>query len=269
MKVCTIASGSGGNCVYVSAGDTHILIDAGISCRRISTALKALGVEVSDLSGVLITHEHTDHVAGLTTMMKHHAIPLYASAPTLNVLKEKLPVIQGGCFPVTPGERADIGAIAVTPFATSHDAVASVGYAVAAGGRQMALATDLGFASEEVYRGVAGADLLICETNHDVDWLRSGPYPYPLQQRILGDRGHLSNEAGAELAAWAAAQGTKILILAHLSRENNTAARAWQAVERKLRTYGLEPGQDVTVTVAGPDEPGPIFELEEKEAALW
>ena len=269
MKVCTIASGSGGNCVYVSAGDTHILIDAGISCRRISTALKALGVEVSDLSGVLITHEHSDHVAGLTTMMKRHAIPLYASAPTLNVLKEKLPVIQGGCFPVTPGERADIGAIAVTPFATSHDAVASVGYAVAAGGRRMALATDLGFASEEVYRGVAGADLLICETNHDVDWLRSGPYPYPLQQRILGDRGHLSNEAGAELAAWAAAQGTKILILAHLSRENNTAARARQAVERKLRTYGLEPGQDVTVTVAGPDEPGPVFELEEKEAALW
>ena len=198
-----------------------------------------------------------------------HIFPLYASAPTLNVLKEKLPVIQGGCFPVTPGERADIGAIAVTPFATSHDAVASVGYAVAAGGRQMALATDLGFASEEVYRGVAGADLLICETNHDVDWLRSGPYPYPLQQRILGDRGHLSNEAGAELAAWAAAQGTKILILAHLSRENNTAARARQAVERKLRTYGLEPGQDVTVTVAGPDEPGPVFELEEKEAALW
>ena len=96
MKVCTIASGSGGNCVYVSAGDTHILIDAGISCRRISTALKALGVEVSDLSGVLITHEHSDHVAGLTTMMKRHAIPLYASAPTLNVLKEKLPVIQGG-----------------------------------------------------------------------------------------------------------------------------------------------------------------------------
>ena len=170
---------------------------------------------------------------------------------------------------MTPGERADIGAIAVTPFATSHDAVASVGYAVAAGGRRMALATDLGFASEEVYRGVAGADLLICETNHDVDWLRSGPYPYPLQQRILGDRGHLSNEAGAELAAWAAAQGTKILILAHLSRKNNTAARARQAVERKLRTYGLEPGQDVTVTVAGPDEPGPVFELEEKEAAAW
>ena len=269
MKICTIASGSGGNCVYVSAGGTHVLIDAGVSCRRISAALKTLGLDLSDLSGVFITHEHADHVAGLTTMMKNHSIPLYATAPTLELLRQKLPRARGAFVPVTPGERTDVGAMAVTPFATSHDAAASVGYAIAAGGRRMALATDLGFVSEEVCRGVAGADLLICETNHDVDWLRSGPYPYYLQRRILGDQGHLSNETGAELAAWAAAQGTRILILAHLSRENNTPARARQAVELRLRAYGLEPGRDVTVTVAGPDEPGPVFELEEKEAAKW
>ena len=99
---------------------------------------------------MLITHEHTDHVAGLTTMMKRHAIPLYASAPTLNVLKEKLPVIQGECFPVTPGERVDIGAIAVTPFATSHDAVASVGYAVAAGGRWSASCVPMGWSQDRM-----------------------------------------------------------------------------------------------------------------------
>ena len=269
MRVCTIASGSSGNCVFVSAGGTHVLIDAGISCRRISTALKALGVGLDDLSGVLITHEHADHVAGLATMTKNHSIPLYATAPTLDAVRQKLPRIMGALMPVTAGERTDVGTLAVTPFTTSHDAAASVGYSISAGGRKMALATDLGFVSEEVCRGVAGADLLICETNHDVDWLRSGPYPYYLQQRILGDHGHLSNEAGAELAAWAAAQGTRALILAHLSRENNTPARARQAVEVRLRTYGLEPGRDVTLTVAGPDKPGPVFELEEKEAVLW
>ena len=269
MRVCTIASGSSGNCVFVSAGDTHVLIDAGISCRRISTALKALGVGLDDLSGVLITHEHADHVAGLATMTKNHSVPLYATAPTLDAVRQKLPQTMGELISVTPGERTDVGTLAVIPFATSHDAAASVSYAISAGGRKMALATDLGFVSEEVYRGVSGADLLICETNHDVDWLRSGPYPYYLQQRILGDHGHLSNEAGAELAAWAAAQGTRTLILAHLSRENNNPARARQAVEARLRSYGLEPGRDVALTVAGPDEPGPVFELEEKEAALW
>ena len=269
MRVCTIASGSSGNCVFVSAGGTHVLIDAGISCRRISTALKALGVGLDDLSGVLITHEHADHVAGLATMTKNHPVSLYATGPTLDAVRRRLPRIMGELIPVTAGERTDVGAMAVIPFATSHDTAASVGYAIAAGGRKMALATDLGFVSEEVCRGVAGADLLICETNHDVDWLRSGPYPYYLQQRILGDHGHLSNEAGAELAAWAAGQGTRTLILAHLSRENNTPARARQAVELKLRAYGLEPGRDVTVAVAGPDEPGPVFQLEEKGAAAW
>ena len=246
-----------------------MLIDAGISCRRIATALKELGVGLDDLSGVLITHEHADHVAGLATMMKNHSIPLYATAPTLEAVRQRLPRIMGELIPVSPGERTEVGAMAVTPFATSHDAAASVGYAIAAGGRKMALATDLGFVSQAVCRGVAGADLLICETNHDVDWLRTGSYPYYLQQRILGDRGHLSNEAGAELAVWAAAQGTKSLILAHLSRENNTPARARQTVELRLRAYGLEPGRDVTVTVAGPDEPGPVFELEERGAAAW
>ena len=269
MRVCTIASGSSGNCVFVSAGGTHVLIDAGISCRRIAAALKELGVGLGDLSGVFITHEHADHVAGLATMTKNHPVPLYATGPTLDAVRRRLPRIMGELIPVTAGERMDVGAMAVTPFATSHDAAASVGYAIAAGGRKMALATDLGFVSEEVCRGVSGADLLICETNHDVDWLRSGPYLYYLQQRILGDHGHLSNEAGAELAAWAAGQGTRTLILAHLSRENNTPARARQAVELKLRAYGLEPGRDVTVAVAGPDEPGPVFQLEEKGAAAW
>lgn len=268
MRVCTIASGSAGNCTYVGGGGVHVLIDAGVSCRRITLALKELGLTPEDLSAILITHEHSDHISGLATLTKKCAVPLYAAGPTLDRLGEKLPLGPGWLCPLAPGQRLTLGEMTVTPFATSHDAAASQGYRLAADGRAMALATDLGYVSEEVCRGVAGTDLLICETNHDVAWLRSGPYPYYLQERILGDRGHLSNEAGAELAAWAAAQGTQTLILAHLSRENNTPARARQVVESKLRTYDLEPGRDVHLEVAMPDCPGPVFELNEKEAAV-
>ena len=153
------------------------------------------------------------------------------------------------------------------PFATPHDAAGSVGYVLSGGGRTMALCTDLGHVTDQVRQAVAGCDLLVCETNYDPDWMRTGPYPYALKQRIMGDRGHLSNQDGAELAAMGVQSGASIVVLAHLSAENNTPARALETVRRRLRAMGCDPEGDITLAVAPRTEVGPTYRLERRLAA--
>lgn len=263
LSFVTLASGSSGNAALVSCGQTHILLDAGISARRITTALRGLGVDPKELSGVLITHEHTDHISGLATLTKQLGLPVYATAPTLDALATKVPAIPqnrlGRFF--APGEAFPLGELWIQPFATSHDAACSVGYAITGGDSRMVLCTDLGYISPEVERAVAGCDLLVCEANHDEEWVRTGPYPYYLKQRVLGRRGHLSNEAGAQLALLAARNGARTILLAHLSAENNTPAHALDTVERVLTADGFVPGQDVEVAVAPRKEPGRVYHL--------
>ena len=152
--------------------------------------------------------------------------------------------------PVAPGEGFSIGGLAIESFPTSHDAAESVGYALSAGGRKAAVVTDLGYVTGAVLRGIRGADLLVAEANHDVEWVQSGPYPYHLKARILGDRGHLSNEAGAELAWTAVEGGARTVVLAHLSHENNTPARAHEVVRGVLERRGAAVGRDVALEVA-------------------
>ncbi len=265
LRVTTLASGSGGNCLLVSGGDTHILIDAGISCRRITTGLAALGLELSQLDGILITHEHSDHICGLATLIKKHSTPIFASPGTARALEYRLAFPEGQLRPVEVGEEFAVGALAVRSFATSHDSTQSTGYCVSAGGHRMVLATDLGYVSDEVLNAVLGCDILVAESNHDVDWLRSGPYPPYLQDRILGDRGHLCNEAGAELVTRAALSGTHTIILAHLSRENNTPARALDVARRSLCGAGIAPDRDVVLTVAPVCGNSPTFFAERSE----
>ena len=204
MEVCTLASGSSGNSLLICCGSTYVLLDAGISARRITSALKALGADPTRLSAVLVTHEHTDHVSGLATLTKQLGVPVYATAPTLDRLERKVPALAQLGRALEAGTGFQLGELWVESFSTPHDAAGSVGYAVTGGGARMALATDLGHLTPQVWDAARGADLLVCETNHDEDWVRSGPYPYALKQRILGDFGHLSNEAGAELAGRAA-----------------------------------------------------------------
>ena len=235
LELCTLASGSSGNSLLVTDGRTHVLVDAGISCRRICTGLKELGVEPTELAGVLITHEHSDHISGLTTLTKQLRLPVYASPGTGRQL----------CYRI-----AFLEELAIESFPTSHDAAESVGYALSAGGRKAAVVTDLGYVTGAVLRGIRGADLLVAEANHDVEWVQSGPYPYHLKARILGDRGHLSNEAGAELAWTAVEGGARTVVLAHLSHENNTPARAHEVVRGVLERRGAAVGRDVALEVA-------------------
>ena len=239
LEVRTLASGSSGNCLLVRGGGTSVLVDAGISCRRIVNALRELGVEPGELAGVLITHEHADHIAGLATLTKQYRLPVYASRGTGWELCRRIAFVEEVLRPFEPGEAFQAGALEAASFPTPHDAAQSVGYVLSHGGKRAAVATDLGHVTPEVAQAVRGADLLVCEANHDVEWVRSnGRYPYPLKARILGERGHLSNEAGAELAWTAVESGARTVVLAHLSHENNTPARALEVVGGILARRG-------------------------------
>ncbi len=264
LTITTLASGSSGNSLLVSGGDTHILIDAGISFRRITAALNQLHIDPMSLSAVLITHEHTDHVCGLATMVKKLPVPIYASAGTTHQLTHRIGLPEDRMRPFTAGSAFDIGPLHCTSFPTPHDAADSVGYTVELNGERLALVTDLGYVTDTVRRAVLGSQLVVLESNHDVDWLRSGPYPYPLKRRILGDRGHLSNEAGADLAAQAVQAGAHTVILAHLSRENNTPARAYDVCFHHLSALGIDLEHNIRLTVAPRMEPGITYAVDKE-----
>ena len=267
MTIHTLASGSEGNCLLLSDGGVHLLLDAGISTRRIKAGLLQLGLTMADVDGVLITHEHSDHVSGLQTMVKHHRIPIYTSPGTARQLAYRIAGIEPLLRPVEPGTVFSVGDCRVTVFRTSHDAAQSVDYRVD-GSAAVGFLTDTGFVTPEAEAALAGVDTLVLESNHDVEWLRSGPYPYSLKARILGDRGHLSNEAGAELAALAVESGTRQVALAHLSAENNTPSRARQTVCRRLSAMGCDPERDIALWVAPRSEMGPVCQMNREEAVL-
>lgn len=238
MRLTIFASGSGGNCALVSHGDTHLLLDAGISAKRISAALAHWNLSPERLAGCLITHTHADHIAGLATLTKHFSLPLYATAPAGRQLAYRLPVDRL-LHTVEPEEEQTIGEIAVRPIPTSHDSPGSAGYRFTApDGRSACLVTDLGVVTPAVEAGIRGVDAAVIECNHDPDRLQSGPYPYYLKARIAGPQGHLSNQDGARLCALCAQGGAHTVVLAHLSKENNTPALARAAVSRALEGLG-------------------------------
>lgn len=234
----TFASGSSGNALLLSCDDTHLLIDAGISLRRIKTSLKALGLSMEDLSAILITHTHSDHTGALATTVRHHDLPIFASEIAARELQYRVQGITPLLRPFAIGQELHFGDCRVRTFPTAHDAPGSVCYRIDTPDGSFGILTDSGFVTEEAQELLPGVDLLVLEANHDVETLLSGPYPYYLKDRILGSRGHLSNDAAAEFAVKAAKAGTKEIILAHLSRENNTPAMAYNAVFQALCCCG-------------------------------
>lgn len=256
MELRTLASGSSGNCILISRDGAHLLVDAGISCKRILTHLRELGIDPAGVAGVLITHEHSDHISGLSTLIKRLGAPVYASPGTALALRRRMAWPVGRLRDVPPGEAFEVGGFTVRGFATSHDAEEPMGFTFSCGEKRAAVVTDLGYVSDGVLEAVLGAGLVVCEFNHDVELLRLGRYPYPLKRRILGDRGHLSNEAGAALALRCVEQGAHTVLLAHLSAENNTPALALEAARKALAGH-----EGVTVAVAPRSEPSPAYEV--------
>lgn len=243
--VHTLASGSSGNALLLSCGSTHLLVDAGISCRRITTSLRELGLSPEDLSAILITHTHTDHISGLQVLLKRTTCPIRGFGRTCRELEYRLAGISDRLQPMDPCAPYELGSCIVTAFPTIHDAPGSCGYRFDTGDGSVGLMTDTGFVTEEAAEVLPGVDLAVLESNHDVEAVRSGPYPYYLKQRILGDYGHLRNEDAARFAVALAEAGASEIILAHLSQENNTPAMARNAVETALSAAGLSPALSV------------------------
>ncbi len=240
MRFTSFASGSTGNCALLSDGSTHILIDAGISMRRITKCLAQLDLREQDVAGVLITHEHRDHTAALNTMVKRGKMRVFAPRTVGNHLRWTVPDMDS-CLTVIPvDEPFALGGLTVTAFHTSHDTDESVGYRFS-GSAEFACCTDTGCITEKMLESLSGVDAAMIEANHDVQLLRYGSYPYQLKRRVLSEHGHLSNEDCAKLCARLCETGASKLVLAHLSRENNRPELALQTVGMHLEALGYLP----------------------------
>lgn len=238
MRLCSIASGSSGNCIYIGHAATHLLVDAGISGRRIEEGLHSIGVPPKELSGILVTHEHSDHIQGIGVLARKYGIPLYGTKETFAAMqngKTNIGKVDAALFrPVLPEAAVSIGDMEVTPFSVSHDAANPVAYVFQADGRKIGMATDLGKYDDRIRAHLDGSSLLYLEANHDVNMLLVGTYPYYLKQRILGECGHLSNDAAAELICKLCHKDLQHVVLAHLSKENNYPELAYETVKAEL-----------------------------------
>ena len=237
MKVCSIASGSSGNCIYVGDEKNHILIDAGISRKRIVEGLKQIGVSPEELDAIFVTHEHSDHIQGIYMMVKMFGTPVFATGGTLDgiCMKDNKGVIgREKLYQLYADEAVQVGHMRIMPFHMSHDAAEPVCYTVESGRQKLGIATDLGMFDDYIISHLEGCDILLLEANHDISMLEAGKYPYSLKRRILRGRGHLSNEASGQLLCRLSQNRLKYAFLAHLSKENNYPQLAYEAVKCQI-----------------------------------
>lgn len=255
MRVCSLASGSNGNCILVQAGDAAVLIDAGVSARAAIAGLHAAGLPETALRAILLTHEHSDHTKGLLPLSRRLGVPVVGNQATLARACDGKPELKP--LVLNTGETMEIAGLSVRSFAVCHDASDPVGYLLEAGGKRVGYATDTGVVLPEILTHLGGVDLAIIEANHDVERLRNGPYPARLKRRILGVAGHLSNDTAAELALTLLRQRpTTAIWLAHLSAVNNTPQLAHDAVCTRLSAAGFAAEQ---VSVLPRGRPGPFW----------
>ena len=249
-KLCPLFSGSSGNSYYMEAAGRGILIDCGRSAKQLENALAANDIDVRKIQAVFITHEHSDHISGLRVFASRYKLNVFASPGTIQELENK--GLLNEKYKVSPItlDGVEVGDMYITPFRISHDCAEGFGYRVETqDGRKTAFATDTGIVTEDIRKALTGCDTVVLESNHDVGMLRCGTYPYVLKQRILSDRGHLSNEVCAETASELVKTGTTRLLLAHLSRENNFPELAMQAALCELEQNGMKQNIDFILSV--------------------
>ena len=265
MRLCSIASGSSGNCTYVGSEATHLLIDVGISGKRTEAGLRELALTGADIDGILVTHEHSDHISGLGVFCRKYEIPIYATKGTIQAILHN----GGKNAPdaslfreIQADKKMIIKDLTVSPMRISHDAAEPVAYRIGYGGKRVAVCTDLGVYNDYTVECLKGLDAILLEANHDVNMLQVGPYPYYLKQRILGDKGHLSNENSGRLLNRVLHDGLKAVVLGHLSKDNNLPQLAYEAVRLEI-TLGEGPykAEDFFIQVANRSEISSVIEV--------
>lgn len=261
---CTLFSGSSGNAAVLRTQRGAILIDCGMSGKQVLCAMQSVRLDPRELCAVLVTHEHSDHIRGVGVLSRRLNLPVYATQGTwqgMDACVGELPAQNR--VVVTAGESFFLNELEISPFSIPHDALDPVGYRIYLPRGSVAVATDLGYFSHTVRDAVQGADLVLLESNHDPELLKRNPhYPAQLKTRILGKKGHLSNESGASAAVELAQSGTRHLLLGHLSSENNTPDMAYRTAHAALTEAGAVVGGDVTLHVAARSAAGYLYTME-------
>ncbi|GAU76381.1 MBL fold metallo-hydrolase [Fusibacter sp. 3D3] len=263
LYFCSLASGSSGNCQFIASDKTKLLVDAGMSGRYIKNSLSNMDVDINHVNGILLTHEHADHISGVGVLMRRHRIPLYVTEKTWEALKHKIGEIDSALLHVYDRiDNLEIGDILVQSARISHDAVDPLCYAFMHGHKKVAIATDLGTISDEVVEKFKDSDLLMIESNHDIEMLKVGPYPMYLKRRILSEYGHLSNEDAGYISKEIIEFGkVKHVLLAHLSKENNFPELAFETVRGILEEAGIRDGIDINLDLTYRDKVGKTYKL--------
>jgi phosphoribosyl 1,2-cyclic phosphodiesterase len=259
ISVSVLASGSRGNATYVATERVRILIDCGLGRRRLEQQLRSIGEDPDRIDAVLVTHEHTDHAGGLRHLLKDYSLEAYMSCGTMDAGRvDALEMNGSAVVPVVPGRTFPIGDVEVDVFSVPHDAEEPVAFAIRYRGIKITQLTDLGWIPDDVAAAIRGSYVLILESNHDLDMLRMGPYPWALKERLLGRNGHLSNWAVSRFLEGAYDGRARHLTLAHLSPKNNHPEIARHEAHRALRKRGFE---HTRVSLADQDTPSPPLEL--------
>jgi phosphoribosyl 1,2-cyclic phosphodiesterase len=262
IRFCSLYSGSSGNCIFIGSEHTKILIDAGLSAKRIIAALCSISVNPSELSAILVSHEHSDHTRGVGILSRKFNIPIYANEGTWQGMEREIgPVRVENKQLFSTGAEFVLQDVCIKPFTIPHDANDPVGFNFFIGNKKVTTATDIGHMNMELLNCLLMSDMILLESNHDIEMLRIGPYPWNLKKRILGDHGHLSNEMAGKVVAYMAEKGTKNFLLGHLSRENNFPELAYQTVYNALLEKKINAGTDIYLEVALRDRVSKVIEI--------
>ena len=254
LRLCSLYSGSSGNCILVEDGHTRILVDCGVSGKKIEQALSSYGIDIKSVNAVLVTHEHSDHVQSVGIIHRKSGAEIFANEGTFGAFENTIGRYDESAITIFDGKFV-VGDIEVTPFSIPHDAKDPVGYSFSDGIKKVSVCTDIGYVTDEVRKNVLGSEITLIEANHDVEMLKSGPYPYVLKKRILSDKGHLSNENAGMLCKILVENGSRDIILGHLSQHNNHPDLAYVTVKSILQENGIKIS-DCCLSVASREFPG-------------
>ena len=262
MKFCAIASGSSGNCQYIETNGKKILIDAGLSGKAIEENLRAVGVDPSELDGIFVTHEHSDHVKGVGILARRYGLDVFANESTWMAMAKTIKRVDDHKRHVFQTQQPfSYGDLDIVPMALFHDAAEATGYVIRSGGKKLSVLTDTGWVNTSMLEKMSGSDLYYIESNHDTDMLENGPYPRILKDRIASTRGHLSNGHCGELLTGLLEKRGEHVVLAHLSEENNRPLLAARATREILAEHAIYEGRDFILEVAKARLPSRFIEL--------
>ncbi|MTI46246.1 MBL fold metallo-hydrolase [Sporosalibacterium faouarense] len=260
LQFCSLSSGSSGNCQYISTDNVKILVDSGLSGKKVENFLKEIEVQANTIDGILVTHEHKDHIKGVGILSRRYDLPIYANTNTWKAMEGELGKInEKNIIEFKTDEGFELKDLAILPFRISHDSSEPVGFAFYHKNKKISYLTDTGYVSDDVKKKIRNSNLLVVESNHDVEMLKIGKYPWFLKKRVLGSEGHLSNEDAGKLITEVLSGREQDILLAHLSKENNFPELAYQTVVNIVSEKGIKINEEVNINLTYRDKPTRVF----------